>query len=393
MQTHLVTNTGRLLHRTRFSVLAVLTLAGCGGAAAVTSEDVVQRAAVSVNAQTLDDYVGLFQLPNGALLPIARDGDRLFAGTMRAELLAQSTRRFTSNGFFGDLEFERSPDGQVERLNCRLAKRSHWCPRVDPETAIDPTQMVDAGGMRLRLLKIGQGSPTIVLEDGFGSGIEAQSSLQAALAKGACVVSYDHAGTGGSGPEQGPRDARQIARELRAALTAANISPPFVLVGGSIGGDYCRVFAQEYPENTAGLVLLDPTPDFDALLAWAVVHAPERVESYRRMTSESAKAVQFVMPHQEPGRRAEWDQLEATRRQAHAAFPAPHIPVIQITGAAGREFSPQVDDKVRFFDVWLREHIPHAEHVLASNGAHAVSITDQPLVVEQVDRLLVRLRK
>jgi pimeloyl-ACP methyl ester carboxylesterase len=398
MQTHPAPNIGSFLRRKkptprkRYAALAALALAGCGGAPDLTSEDVSQRAAISVNAQTLQDYVGLFRLPSGALLPVIRDGDRLLAGTPPAELLAQSTRKFTSNGFFGDVEFERSVHGHVERLNWRLAKRSHWCPRVNPATAIDPTQMVDADGVRLRILKIGQGSPTIVLEDGFGNGIEAQSSLQAALAKETCVVTYNHAGTGGSDPGPAPRNARQTARELRAALAAAGISPPFVLVGGSIGGDYCRVFANEYPVDTAGLVLLDPTPDWDALFAWAAVHAPGRAESYRRITEESAKAMQILMRDQEPGRRAEWDQLETTRRQAGEAFPLPKIPIIQITGAAGREFSPIVDDKVRFFDAWLQEHIPHAEHVLATHSAHAVSITDQELVVEQVNRLLAQLR-
>ena len=93
------------------------------------------------------------------------------------------------------------------------------------------------------------------------------------------------------------------------------------------------------------------------------------------------------MHRQEVGRSAEWAQLSSTRRQAHDALPLPNIPVIQITGAAGRRFSPMVDDKVRFFDAWLQEHIPHARHVLAYKSAHAVSITDQELVVDQVRRL------
>jgi pimeloyl-ACP methyl ester carboxylesterase len=235
---------------------------------------------------------------------------------------------------------------------------------------------------------VGQGSPVIILEDGFGNGIDMQSSLQSALSEISCVVTYDHAGTGGSdrGPE--PRDARQVARELRVALSSADARPPYVLVGSSIGGDYCRVFAHEHPDDVAGLVLLDPTPDWEQLLAWGEANSPGRVENYRRLAQESGEAMEVLMQRQEVGRHAEWKQLAASRRQAREALPLPQVPVIQITGAGGRRFSSVVDDKVRFFDAWLQEHIPHAQHVLAPKSAHAVSITDQKLVVDQVRRLV-----
>lgn len=373
-------------------ILGTVSLAGCGKSPDQTPEALLQRAVFQVSPKVLHDYVGVYRLPSGALFPVMQEGDRLLAGTPPTELFAQTTRRFTSNNFFGEIRFDRDTHGDVQRLDYRLAKRSHWCERVDPLIAVDPTQLVDAGGFRLRMLKVGQGSPTIILEDGFGNGIEMQSSLQAALADVTCVVAYDHAGTGGSdlGPE--PRDAQHTARELRAALSNAGVSPPFVLVGGSIGGDYCRVFAHEFPEDVAGLVLLDPTPDWDQLLRWAEVHAPSRAESYRRLAKQSGNEMNALMRRQEPGRSAEWAQLSATRGQARDALTLLHIPVIQITGAAGQQFSATVDDKVRFFDAWLREEIPHAEHVLAHRSAHAVSITDQKLVVEQVRRLLDRLR-
>src|SRR5690606_32017720 len=138
-----------------------------------------------------------------------------------------------------------------------------------------------------RMLKIGQGSPAIILEDGFGNGLQIQASLQAALSEVSSVVAYDHAGTGGSDPGPEPRDAQQIARELRMALENAGVEPPFILVGGSIGGDYCRVFADLHPREVAGLVLLDPTPDWDELLRWAEVNAPNRAGNYRQLRDES----------------------------------------------------------------------------------------------------------
>lgn len=371
-------------------VLASVLCVGCEKTD-VVSDELFPRAVVQVSPEVLDDYVGVYELPSGAMFPVIRKGELLYGGTPPTELHAQTTRRFTSNGFFGEVRFDRDADGKVRRLDFRQAKRSHWCDRVD-SNAIDPTHMVDAGGFRLRMLKIGQGSPTIILEDGFGNGIEMQSSLQAALSEVSCVVAYDHAGTGGSDPGPEQRDAQQVARELRIALTNAGVLPPYILVGGSIGGDYCRVFADEHPGEVAGLVLLDPTPEWDELLRWAEVHAADRSNNYQQLIDESEAAMHRLMHRQEAGRLAEWEQLPRTRRLAHDALSRLQIPVIQITGAAGRRYSQVVDDKVRFFTAWLEKHIPHAEHVLAANSNHAVSLTDQELVVGKVRRLTEELR-
>jgi hypothetical protein len=193
--------------------LVLLIAAGCQRQQAEVSEQFLQHAAVEVQSEVLKQYAGVYRLPSGALLSVTFDGERLRAGTPPAELLAQTSRRFTSNRITAEIHFQRDDDGHVRKLDFQLAKRSHWCERVDPASAIDPTQMVDAGGVRLRMLVLGEGRPTIVLEDGFGSGIEIQSSLQAALAKVSRVVAYDHAGTGGSEAGVEPRDGRQIAGE------------------------------------------------------------------------------------------------------------------------------------------------------------------------------------
>ena len=375
-----------------FAVVIAVAVVGCQRSAYEVSDDLGQRAAVTVSPRVLDEYAGVYRLPSGALFRVTREGEHLYGGTPPSRLYAQTTRQFTSNRFFGDIRFDRDAKGNVHRLDYRQAKRSHWCDRVDPRENPDPTQLVDAGGFQLRMLKLGQGFPAIVLEDGFGNGIELQFSLQSALSSVSSVIAYDHAGTGGSdrGPE--PRNAQQVARELRIALANANVQPPFILVGGSIGGDYCRVFAREHPADVAALVLLDPTPDWEHLLEWAEANSPQRVEDYRRLIHETGDAMEMLMRHQEAGRLAEWQQLDASRRQARQALPLLHIPIIQVTGSVGQLWSFAADDKVRFFDAWLKKHIPHAQHVLAANSGHAVSMTDQDLVVDQVRRLVEELR-
>ena len=45
---------------------------------------------------------------------------------------------------------------------------------------------------------------------------------------------------------------------MRELLRAAGVTPPYVLVGHSLGGAYARRYAQLFPAEVAGLVLLDP---------------------------------------------------------------------------------------------------------------------------------------
>src|SRR5215204_469995 len=127
-----------------------------------------------------------------------------------------------------------------------------------------PGRLVDVGGFRLHLDVTGSASatPTVILEGGAGLGSVTWAWVQPRVAERTRVVAYDRAGVGWSdrGPE--PRDGRQIATELHAALEGAAIDGPYVLVGHSFGGVYVRVFADLYPDEVAALVLVDPThPD------------------------------------------------------------------------------------------------------------------------------------
>src|SRR3712207_4255175 len=57
------------------------------------------------------------------------------------------------------------------------------------------------------------------------------------------------------GPE--PRDAKQISGELHTLLTKAGIEGPYVLVGHSFGGLYMQTYAARYPDEVAGVSLVE----------------------------------------------------------------------------------------------------------------------------------------
>jgi len=121
-----------------------------------------------------------------------------------------------------------------------------------------PGDLVELKGRSLHLLSMGEGSPAVVFESGLMSTVLSWGDIQAEIAKDARAVSYDRAGLGWSDPGPAPRDAGQIVNELHQLLEQARVSAPFILVGHSFGGLTTRLFAARYPEEVAGLVLIDP---------------------------------------------------------------------------------------------------------------------------------------
>ncbi len=122
-----------------------------------------------------------------------------------------------------------------------------------------PGQLVDVGGHRLHLHCTGTGSPTVVLEPGLGGASSDLGWVAPAVARDSTVCVYDRAGRGWSDAADGPQDGGQIAADLHTLLQQAQVPGPYVLAGHSFGGLYVQAFAANYPDQVAGLVLLDST--------------------------------------------------------------------------------------------------------------------------------------
>ncbi|HSL46131.1 MAG TPA: alpha/beta hydrolase [Anaerolineales bacterium] len=118
-------------------------------------------------------------------------------------------------------------------------------------------QMVDIGGYRLHMHVEGEGSPTVVLDAGAGGIGLGWELVRPAIAKVTRVVVYDRAGLGWSDPSPRPRKADVMAEELHTMLVNANLTGPYILAGHSLGGPVARQFATKYPEEVAGLVMVD----------------------------------------------------------------------------------------------------------------------------------------
>jgi len=106
----------------------------------------------------------------------------------------------------------------------------------------------------------GKGAPPVVIDAGITDQLDKLRPLQERIAQVTQVITYNRAGYGQSEPGPLPRHSGREAEELKALLEKASVPGPYVLVGHSLGALNVQVFASKYPEDVAGMVLLDPPP-------------------------------------------------------------------------------------------------------------------------------------
>jgi pimeloyl-ACP methyl ester carboxylesterase len=129
---------------------------------------------------------------------------------------------------------------------------------VEPTVAMRG-RLVDVGPYRLHLECTGTGAPTVILEPGGGASAATLGWIAPAVARDTRVCVYDRAGRGWSDPAGTPTDGAQIATDLHTLLDRAHVPGPYVLAGHSFGGLYVMRYAAQYPEQVAGMVLIDST--------------------------------------------------------------------------------------------------------------------------------------
>jgi pimeloyl-ACP methyl ester carboxylesterase len=261
--------------------------------------------------------------------------------------------------------------------------------------------LVDVGGgRRLHLDVIGEpaGGPTVVLETGLASMSANWAWVRRDLAASGRVVSYDRAGLGWSDPDDRPPDAARSADDLRTALRAARIDPPYVLAGHSYGGLVVRMFADRYPTDVVALVLVDAShPDqwthIPASLGGRVIAATNRVNAglarlgLLRLLRTEKPFIAGLPPREYAEMRAylarprAWsvgaDVLTAwrrrTRRQVSDARALGDLPVVVLS----------VSEQDRYAAVLTALQV--AQHTLSTNLQHATvtGATHYTLVSEQ----------
>lgn len=306
---------------------------------------------------------------------------------------------------------------------------------------------VDAGGHRLHMCIVGDAGPVVVLESGLPGGLGFEH-VRGPVSRFARAVAYDRAGVGASEPGPLPRDAKQIVRELHAALHNANLPPPYVLVGQSMGGPYVRVFAATYPDEVSGIVLVDPAradsyESMEDVKAWFLAHHPAewpKVEMWFQavptgaegMMAGAAKRFESMIerhppaqreamrreywalvktspgrlsPVLSPGARDEFKSAEETFRQTIAARPQlPRVPIVLMVAGQQDEYyeltaslTPTMRTLAQDVKRWKiadSQHwvdaTPGARLVVAQRSGHNIQTEAPGLVIDAIRDVIER---
>jgi pimeloyl-ACP methyl ester carboxylesterase len=274
--------------------------------------------------------------------------------------------------------------------------------RQDLAAAPPPGQLVDVGGHRLHLWCTGDGAPAVILDAGLGGTSAGWGFVQPEVARFSRVCSYDRAGMGYSDPGPSPRTARRIASELAELLARNGIAGPVVLVGESIAGFNVRVFASDYPERAAGLVLVDASHEDDAhevpgmarfvpllstIGAFRLlgVSFGQRVESLAPSVQRYAQATRF----RAAGYQAAADEIihiRETVSEVRNTRRKLQVPVLVVTGARGADGN---------WRQWQQDQASLSEGkcmITAQQSGHVVAI-DQPEIVVDAIRTVVAIAR
>ncbi len=134
--------------------------------------------------------------------------------------------------------------------------------RSDQGSYAAPGKSYTVNGHRMHLDCHGHGGPTVVFSNGLGGTSATWARIADPVDQRTRVCTYDRPGQGWSEATAHPQDALAAAMDLHTLLAVAGETGPVVLVGHSTGGTYAMTYAARYPEQVAGMVLLDSSSPY-----------------------------------------------------------------------------------------------------------------------------------
>ncbi len=265
-------------------------------------------------------------------------------------------------------------------------------------------QVAIGDGRVLYLRCAGTGSPTVILEAGAHDSSDTWTVADSPappvfdeVAAFTHVCAYDRPGTveytdppvltTRSTPTAQPRSLDGMAADLDALLDAAQIPGPYVLVGHSLGGLVVHLFAQQHPDDTAGVVFVDTlAPELQQSLGdhWA---------AYAELVDHPGDALRDLYTD-------EWETIDLDGA-VHAVTSGPAMPPVPTAVVSHGEPFPDVpgmDPAVisQLNDVWATAQdalVPagsDAPHVVAAGSGHNVQQSAPDLTSAMIRLVLDR---
>jgi pimeloyl-ACP methyl ester carboxylesterase len=319
-----------------------------------------------------------------------------------------------------------------------LAITQKICALLDSQRFPAPGRIIAIPDGRMHVKQMGNGFPAVVLEAGIAASTLNWSLLQPLLARKMATYSYDRAGFGWSVAGNAGCSLTEIANNLHATLAALDLPRPYILVGHSFAGLILREYSLRFPDEIAGIVLIDPlTPEEwltptpaqrwmlrrgiwfsrtgGVLATFGVVRAclwllqrgnpstprgvlkmfgakaTETVERILRELTKLPPDVMRVIRARWSNPRFFWTMADYIRSLPQCSgetvarnFPA-HLPVTVLSGAH------QSPERLREHAA-IAAHSRNGRHIIAEKGAHWIHLDQPELVVEAVTEMATLVR-
>jgi pimeloyl-ACP methyl ester carboxylesterase len=252
------------------------------------------------------------------------------------------------------------PNGR-RRLAALLAGAFLW---LQPAQAED--LLLQSGEALISTRIDGTHGRPVVFISGLDEGMDNWDRVAPSIARCARVVRYDRPGVGSSRPApDAPVPAQDVARRLRALLADLDIAAPVVLVAHSLGGRYAQAFARLFPEQTAGLVLVDAASPLEPAGVFVSTQPPT------------------------PGTPAAWEAAGIAESVA-ALKPGPHFPDVPLIVLVATDHEDTAEREALWREIQRRTAAlsPQGELRIAQGSGHFIQEDRPETVVAAIEAVL-----
>lgn len=288
---------------------------------------------------------------------------------------------------------------------------------------------VTLGKERFAYALHGTGAPAVVFEAGLGGGMDTWAPVYESVAAFTTAFAYDRRGYGESGKpadapksvgggevtktigeivldsvlpgastvatlgtlasrsvdETAPHTGAAIVAELHEVLKQTGVQPPYVLVGHSLGGLYTSLYARTYPDEVAGMVLLDSIHPEQIERCKQYLPAKEcDPEHYPWWVKTLIKMTPAVI-------RSEMAGATETGRQIRVAGPLPPVPLAVVSH--GKPDDVGRDRMWAALQQELADESLHSTHIIARKSGHNIQSDEPELVIQTIKDLVMQARQ
>ncbi len=196
----------------------------------------------------------------------------------------------------------------------------------------------------------------------------------------------------------GLRTSQDAAEDLHLLLSKIPIPGPYILVGHSIGGLHVRVFTHLYPQDVAGVILVDSTvPDSPIAFATAYpTYSPDENPALAKNRISDVNATQ-------PSNMLNGLDFEASAEQVRQAGSLGDLPLIVISQSDDPEnweipgFT--AEDAERASATWQRLQADLAKlsskgvFMTAKNSGHFIPTGESQIIIDAITQMVEEIRK